>query len=61
MASTSLEGVEDLSYLYRVSTLEETPALGVLSVSKHLGQMSRFGAHAHEEAYTTAPYHPWGV
>jgi len=61
MASTSLEGVEDLSYLHWMSTLEERPALGVLSVSKHLGQKSRFGAHAHEEAYTITPYHPWGV
>jgi len=61
MASTSLEGVEGLSYLYWVSTPEERPALGVLSVFKHLGQKSRFGAHAHEEAYTTTLYHPWGV
>ena len=41
--------------------LEEGPALGVLSVSRHLGQKSRFGAHAHGEAYTTVPYHAWGV
>jgi len=61
MASTSLEGVEGLSYLYCVSTLEERPALGVLSVSRHLGRNSRFGAHAHGEAYTTAPYRPWSV
>ena len=32
--------------------LEEGPALGVLSVSRHLGQKSRSGAHAHGEAYT---------
>jgi len=51
MASTSLEGEEDLSYLYWVSTLEERPGLGVLSVSKYLGQKSRFGVHARGEAY----------
>jgi len=61
IASTSLKGAEGLSHLHWVSTLEERPALGVLSVFKHLGRKSRFGAHDHEEAYTTAPYHPWGV
>jgi len=61
VASTLLEGVEDLSYLYWVSTLEERPALGVLSVSKHLGQKSRSGAHAHGEAYIIVSYYPWGV
>jgi len=50
MASTSLKGAEGLSYLHWVSILEERPALGVLSVSKYLGQKSRFGAHTHEEA-----------
>jgi len=61
MASTSLEGEEDLSYLYWVPTLEERPALGVLSVSKHMGQKSRSGAHTYGGAYTTVSYHPWGV
>jgi len=61
MASTSLKGEEGLSHLYWVSTLEERPALGVLGVSKHLGQKSRFGAHAHGEVYTTVSYRPWSV
>jgi len=60
MASTSLEGEEDLSYLYWVSTLEERPALGVLSVSKHLGQKSRFGALARGEAYYNNVVSPMG-
>jgi len=60
MASTSLEGVEDLSYLYWVSMLEERPDLGVLSVSKHLGQKSRFGVHAHGEAYFNSVVSPTG-
>ena len=61
VASTSLQGVEDLSYLYWVSTLEERPALGVLSVPKHLGQKSHSGTHAHGGAYIIVSYHPWGV
>jgi len=49
-ASTSLEGEEDFSLPYWVPTLEEGLALGVLSVSRHLGQKSRSGAHALGEA-----------
>jgi len=60
-ASASLKGAEGLSHLHWMSTLEEKPTLGVLSMFKHLGQKSGFGAHAHEEAYIIAPYHPWGV
>jgi len=48
-------------YLYWVSTLEERPALGVLSTLIHVGQQSCSGAHAYGEAYTTAPYHSWSV
>jgi len=36
-ASSLPKGTRDLSHLYWVSTLEERPALGVLSVSKHFG------------------------
>ena len=61
MASTSIEGEKDLSYLHWVPTLEDRPALGVLGVSKHLGQKSRFGAHARGEAYYKALYRPRGV
>jgi len=38
LALTSLKGDEGLSHLYSVSTLEEGPTLGALSMSKHLGQ-----------------------
>jgi len=60
MASISLEGEEDLSYLHSVPTLEERPTLGVLSVSKHLGQKLRFGAHARGEAYYNNVISPTG-
>jgi len=59
-ASKSLEGEEDLSYLHWVPTLKERPALGVLSVSKHLEQKSRFGAHARGEAYYNSVVSPTG-
>jgi len=63
MASTSLEGKEDLSwlkptYLYWVSTLEERPTLGVLSVSKHLGQSCTVVPTPEERPATAAPYRP---
>jgi len=65
VASTLLEGEEDLSYLYWVSTLEERPAeCEVASSLACLNTWDKSRALVPtpvERPITTAPYRPQGV